>query len=136
MNERDRILQAGLGQQDYLIVTRAASDAAAVGQRLEGRTLVPGTYECDVDITGLAALRVFLTGTGISGTNTPSGFTTMLDGATSLDALSDSGAGGMVNGTRRTLTLSATGGARLMTVRILVNAASGITIGEGQVCGK
>lgn len=76
----------------------AAQNEAAVGKTLIAASPLPaGTYNCDVDITGLRKLEARLRATNIGTSITPSLYSTLLDGVTSRKASTPAGAAMVAN---------------------------------------
>jgi hypothetical protein len=141
--KRTQLEIAAGGMQQKLVVTSttasltAAQFEACVGLPLSGQTLtVAGTYICDTDITGLRRLEVPLRASAVTGTITPSVFTTYADGTTSKTVSTPAGAG-MAAGVRQTPAFAdgvILGEANLR-VQIVVAAVSSVTFDQAEING-
>lgn len=73
------------GIHEYLVIDSvpAAASSALIGTFLKDASLtVDGTYDCYVDVPGVASLDIYLKPAATSGTVTPSAFITYADKAT------------------------------------------------------
>lgn len=106
---RSQIGAAAAGVQDYLTISAVPSGSspghleALVGAKLSGATLnVAGSYLVDLDIRGLRRCELHLKASAVSGTVTPSAYTTYKDGTTQKTVSTPAG-GALSAGVRQSL---------------------------------
>jgi hypothetical protein len=86
---RTQVNAAAGGTQQYLVISDVPSGSTAshrealMGALLKNHTLnVAGAYVCDIDIRGLRRCELHLRASDVTGTVTPSAYTTYCDGTT------------------------------------------------------
>jgi hypothetical protein len=104
---RDQTVVRGL--QEFLVIDSAPAGAGVVGQLLKdvGNLTVAGTYQCYVDVPGLANVYAELKPSAVSGTFAPSFFSTYADGVTARTTAA--GAANFAAATAQSLTITLAG---------------------------
>lgn len=135
-----RLDQSATGEQDLL---RLDGCTTSISNSLLGKTLVElgsitqvGTLHCDIDVTGMADVEVHVRASAVTGTVTPSCFTTYADGATSKTALTDSGAGDFVANVARTFSISGLKGVKNVRFQFVIGAGEAITFDRAEFNGR
>lgn len=124
------------GLNEFLVIDTAPAGATSlIGTLLKdaGALTVAGTYDCYVNAPGIASLDIYLAPSALAGTVTPSAFVTYADKVTSKTAVA--GFSAFVGTTQQTGTATLKGELQVI-VRIVVAAASAVTMTRAEVNGK
>lgn len=135
----EKVTQAAIGAQDLLRLSEVPAGVSSALKEVPlisaGALDVAGDYYCDVDIAGFADAEIIVRASSVTGTVTPSAFSTYADGVTSKAAATDSGAGDLAAGVRRTFTLADLKGERLARFKFVVGGGESVTFDQAEVNG-
>lgn len=132
----EKVQQAATGMQELLRLDQVSISTDDLGKTLLelGAISGNGDYYCDVDVSGLSAVEIHVRATATA-TTTPSAYTTYADGVTSKTALTDSGAGVLVNGVARTFSISTLKGEKLVRFKFVIAGGGNVTFDRAEYNG-